>query len=133
MTSLNFKKILAISFALMFFILILPSAAIAQTGNPPAPVSFPIRIPNPLNIDEEGGIPALLEKIISEAILPIGAVVVVIMIIYAGFLYVTASGNETKVKTAHTALLYAIIGAAILLGARVLAGAITTTITQIGG
>lgn len=139
MIRLNFKKIFAFVLTIVFFWA--PALILAQedgrtrppprTGNPP-PIE--IKITNPLGgSPAPTSIPALLEKIISEALLPIGAVVVVIMIIYAGFMYVTARGKPEDIKKAHDALLYAAIGAGILLGARVLAGAIQATVTQIGG
>ncbi|MEK7117392.1 MAG: hypothetical protein AAB861_01315 [Patescibacteria group bacterium] len=116
-------------FAAITTIFLAPTLILANTGNPP-PIE--IKIPNPLKGGTDS-IPVLLEKIISEALLPIGAVVVVVMIIYAGFLYVTARGKPEDIKKAHDALLYAAIGAGILLGARVLAGAIQATVIQIGG
>ena len=53
------------------------------------------------------------------------------MIMYAGFLYVTARGNSSKIEKAHNALLWAVIGAAILLGAWVISQAISSTIDQL--
>ena len=38
-----------------------------------------------------------------------------ILIVYAGYLYITSAGNEEKVKTAQKALIWAIIGFAIVL------------------
>jgi len=61
----------------------------------------------------------------------VGTAVAVVMIIYAGFLYVTAGGNETQIKKAHDALLWAVIGAAILLGAYIISQAIQGTISQL--
>ncbi len=75
----------------------------------------------------------LISAIINKILLPIGGLVAAVMIIYAGFLYVTAGGNETQIKKAHDALLYAVIGAAILLGAWVISEAIRATINQLGG
>lgn len=43
--------------------------------------------------------------------------IIIMFIIYAGFLYVTAKGNAEQVKKATTALTYAVIGGVILLGA----------------
>jgi len=43
--------------------------------------------------------------------------VIVVCVIFAGFMYVTAQGNPEKVKTASRALLYALIGAVIIVGA----------------
>ena len=76
---------------------------------------------------------ALLETVINNILLPIGGVLAVLAFIYSGFLYVTAQGNETKLKTAHQALLYTSIGTAVLLGSWVLANVICQTIGQLGG
>jgi len=38
-----------------------------------------------------------------------------ILIVYAGFLYITSAGNEEKVKTAQKALIWAIVGFAVVL------------------
>ena len=78
-----------------------------------------ITIPNPLN-SSISSIPALIRTIIDSILLPIGGVIAVLMIMYAGFLYVTARGNSSKIEKAHQALLWAVIGAAILLGALVI-------------
>ena len=127
-TKLLIKMFLFVATTTIF---LAPTLILAQGSNPP-PID--IKITSPLGGNPAPtSIPALLEKIISEALLPIGAVVVVVMIIYAGFLYVTARGKPEDIKKAHDALLYAAIGAGILLGARVLAGAIQATVTQIGG
>jgi len=42
---------------------------------------------------------------------------IVVFVIYAGFMYVTARGNPESIKTANRALTYAIIGTLIVLGA----------------
>ena len=55
------------------------------------------------------------------------------MIIYTGFLFVTARGDVAKITTAKQAFLYVIIGAAIMLGAFVIKTAITGTVEQLKG
>jgi hypothetical protein len=115
----------------VILLLVAPHVSHAQASNPPTP-PIKIEIPNPLK-NSTNSLPDLLTLIINSVILPIGGVVVVVMIIYSGFLYVTAQGKPDKIKTANTALLYAMIGALILLGARVLSEAIKGTITQLGG
>ena len=72
-----------------------------------------------------------INTVISNIVLPIGAVVSVFFLIYSGFLFVTAQGSEDKLKTAKTTLLYTIIGIAILLGALVISAAIKGTLCQI--
>ena len=117
---------------------LVPLSSLAQGTNPggsggtnPAPIQYNIKIDNPL----AGGVdnlPALLNLIIKNIINPIGGIVAVLMIMYAGFLYVTARGNQTQITKAHQAILYAAIGAAILLGSNLVATAIQGTIEQIG-
>ena len=100
-------------------------------GNPITPSTFSLQ--NPFNC---GGVSpctlfALLRAIIDKILLPIGGVLAVLSFIYAGFLYVTAQGNETKLKTAHKALLYTSVGTAVLLGSWVIAKVIENTINQL--
>ncbi len=59
--------------------------------------------------------------------------IVVIMMLYAGFLFVTAQGNAEKLGEAKKALLYTMIGAAIVLGAEGFATIIKNTVTCLGG
>lgn len=75
----------------------------------------------------------LLKSVMNDIVLPIGGVLAVLAFIYSGFLYVTAQGDETQLKTAHKALLYTAIGTAVLLGSWVLANVICETIGQLGG
>jgi hypothetical protein len=67
---------------------------------------------NPLSVVSIEGLLAALLNIFIVLATPI----VVIFIIYAGFLYVTAQGNAEQVKKATTALTYAIIGGVIIIG-----------------
>jgi len=48
----------------------------------------------------------------------IALIIAAIMLVYAGFNYVTASGNEEKIKTATKTLIFALIGVAIALLAK---------------
>lgn len=47
-------------------------------------------------------------------------VILLVMIIYAGFLYATAAGDEERASSARNTLLYAIIGIVIIAGAWIL-------------
>jgi hypothetical protein len=66
-----------------------------------------------------------------NVILQLSYPVIVVAIIYTGFLFVTAQGNEAKLGKAKTALLWTLIGATIILGAFVLSAAIKGTIDDI--
>jgi hypothetical protein len=63
----------------------------------------------------------------------IGVPILVLAIIYAGFLYVKAQGNPGELEVAHRTLLYTVIGGALLLGSFVIAEAIRATVADIGG
>lgn len=89
-------------------------------------------IENPFK-NNVGSLQALIKVLMDKIILPIGGVLCVLAFIYAGFLYVTAQGDEKQITQANTALLYAAIGTAILLGSWVLATAICKTIGLLGG
>lgn len=97
-------------------------------GNTVKNTSFDIKIENPFQKDTIQG---LIEVIVKDILMPVGGVIAVLMIMYAGFLYVTAAGNETKIKKAHQALTWAVIGASILLGAWVISQAISATIGKL--
>lgn len=68
---------------------------------------------------------------ILNIVIAIGIPIAAVFIIYAGFLFVTARGNEAQLAKAKTALVWAIVGTAILLGANVLANGINATIQSI--
>lgn len=70
---------------------------------------------------------AFVVKIL-ELVVRLGSIVVVLMIVYVGFLFVVARGNETKITEARKALLWTVIGALILLGAVAIAKGIEATV-----
>lgn len=86
-------------------------------------------IKNPLG-DNLQTIPSFIKKMI-EIVLTIGVPVLVLAIIYAGFLYVSAQGNTKKLETAKDTLIGVLIGGALLLGAFVIAEAIGKTVDEI--
>ncbi|MDD5050445.1 MAG: pilin [Candidatus Pacebacteria bacterium] len=61
----------------------------------------------------------------------LGGILVVLAIIYTGFLFVKAQGNSEELETAKRAFLWTVIGAGVLLGATVLSSIITNTINQL--
>lgn len=66
-----------------------------------------------------------------KVLVRLGSIVVVIMLMIVGFMFVVARGNPEKIKTARTALLWTLVGAVLLLGAEVIATAISATINSI--
>lgn|SRR3989338_2500412 len=61
-------------------------------------------------------------------VIRIGIPIVALAIIYSGFLFVAARGNSEKLGKAKSALLYTLIGAAILLGSWAIAQLISDTV-----
>ncbi len=55
--------------------------------------------------------------------------IVVLFLIYSGFLYVTARGNAEKVQEAARALTYGVIGGVIIIGSVAITGIIKSTVT----
>ena len=69
------------------------------------------KIINPLNTDD---ILVLINSVI-DTLIKFGAIIAVIMVIVAGFMYTTSAGNEKKVTTANRTILYTVIGLCVLL------------------
>ena len=66
-----------------------------------------------------------------EIVIQIGTPILVLAVIYVGFLFVQASGKPEKLKEAKDALVYTLIGAAIVLGAFIISAAIKGTVDQL--
>ena len=135
---MNFIKKNWSKFILMSFVFLFPVISFAQNSSATFPgqssATFPSdpnsggMINNPLpNITS---IPDLIRKIL-EGVLKIGIPIVALAIIYCGFLFVFARGNSEKLGKAKEALLYTIIGAAILLGAYAIANIISSTVLSL--
>jgi len=139
-------------FGLAIFVFVFPAISFAQTSSATFPgqssATFPSnsssqstistlcpdgtsavgKICNPLGATTS--LPALIQTILTDAI-KIGIPIVALAIIYCGFLFVFARGNSEKLTKAKDALLYTLIGAAILLGALAIATMISTTMTAL--
>lgn len=103
------------------------STATGPTTNTNPGVNIDAKIKNPIKVDT-------IEDFIKELVnivLVVGVPLLVLAIIYAGFLFVQAQGNTEKLKTAKKTLLYTIIGGFLLLGAFVIANAIGGTVNEI--
>lgn len=70
-------------------------------------------------------------KVILEGVIRIGMPIVALAVIYCGFLFVSARGKPEAITKAKDALLYTLIGAAILLGSWAIAQVISNTVTAL--
>lgn len=75
-------------------------------------------------------VPQVLNTFLN-ALIQIGVVVIVLSFMWAGFKFVTAMGQEKQISEAKSIFFNTVIGAAILLGARVIATVVETTIKSI--
>ncbi|HSE56740.1 MAG TPA: pilin [Candidatus Paceibacterota bacterium] len=89
-----------------------------------------IKIKNPLG--ETDTIPEAIKKIM-DVVLQLVFPFIVLLFIYAGFLFVTARGNKTKLEQAKTMFWYTLIGTLLILGAWTIATAIVNTVNEITG
>ena len=104
-----------------------PAGSPGEDG--PVGLSTPIVVKNPIAADS---ITELFMAII-DILLVFAIPIIAFFIIYAGFMYVTARGNAEQIETAHKALLYALIGGVLILGAKVLIEVIGGTVDEIRG
>lgn len=79
---------------------------------------------------------ASIEKFVEgvlKAVVMIALPIIVAFMVYAGFKYIFARGNSSKISEAHKNFTYVIIGTILVLGAWVLATLIGGTVTQLLG
>lgn len=118
------KKILV--FSIVFTSFVYRVSAEPEIGNPTSnQLRNPFKGPDSLA--------SLLEVIVNDILLPIGALLAVVAFIFTGFKFVAAQGKPADLEKARKMLLYTSVGTAILLGAWVLAKVICTTVGQLGG
>jgi len=137
------KKIFIHSFAIIYILLLVGTSHIVladpvgggsgttQTGGGSGTTEINAKIVNPFKL---GGSATLIDfflAILNNIILPIGGIIAVLAFIWAGFLYVTAQGNQEQISKAHKALLYSAIGTALLVGSGAIALVIKNTINQL--
>ncbi len=97
----------------------------SKVTSPEKTASF---LQNPLqakNIEE------VLTTIVDLAIF-IGMIFAVLMFIWIGFKFVLAQGNSTKLSEARTWFLYAVIGTAVLISAKVIVEVVKNTFISAG-
>ena len=91
-------------------------------------VIIPVKLDNPIKAESfEALVTAILEVVVA-----IGTPIAILAIIYSGFLFVKAQGKPEALKIAREALIWTIVGVAVLLGAKLLATVIQGTITGLG-
>ena len=111
------NKITKIFYVAMANILLLPNITQGQAFS------------NPIGFDTFADV----AKAITGVVVQVGTVVVVLAIIYSGYLFVTAQGNDEKISTAKRTFVWVVVGAIIVLGAQILGEVVCTTAGEFGG
>lgn len=112
-----YRRMQHIWYAATALLLLVPHTASAQ------------KLENPLEFDT---VREFVQRVI-EVVIMIALPVIVFFVIFAGFQFVTAQGNQSKLQSARKNLLWVLVGAALLLGAWALAELIGGTLDQIRG
>jgi hypothetical protein len=118
----NLQKIVLIAFTFFY-----PILSLAQvTGDAPIDDSSTgiVTIVNPIS---STSIVDLIRTVL-EGVIKIGMPVVVLAIIYCGFLFVQAQGKPAEIEKARKSLIYTLVGAAILIGSWAIAQLIVDTV-----
>lgn len=68
---------------------------------------------------------------ILTGVVEIGTIILIMMLVYVGFLFVAARGNAEKLQSARSALVWTVIGGLILLGATAIQLVISGTVDSI--
>ena len=82
---------------------------------------------NPIAFKSLGALISAILDIIVQIAVPIAA----LFLMYSGFLFISARGDEAQLKTAKSIFLWTMVGIAVLLGAEILAQVIQGTINQL--
>lgn len=82
---------------------------------------------NPIKVD---GIPQFISEALKVMVM-VALPIISLFIVYSGFLFVFAQGNQEQLAKAKTNFLYVIIGSIFILGAWVFASLIGGTISEL--
>lgn len=105
-----------------------PQGTTVQNGTTNSGTGQNVTLINPLGAGTD--INKLIADIL-QLVVRLGSVVVILMLVYIGFLFVAAQGNESKLTQAKQALMWTVIGALVLLGAEAIAQGIQATVNAL--
>lgn len=70
---------------------------------------------------------------ILDFVIYVGSIIVILMLVFVGFKFVVAQGKDAALVEARKMLLWTIIGALVLLGAKAISAGILATVQSLGG
>ena len=111
-------------------VLLLPAAALAQLSEASTDLTT---VGTSIGVDATTNtLPELIGNIIAVLLSVLG-IIFVVLVVYAGFLYLTAGGETEKVKKAKTLLTQSIIGLIIIVAAYAIAAFVIDALTDVAG
>ncbi len=111
-------------------VLFLPAAALAQLSEAQTDLTT---VGTAIGTDATTNtLPELIGNIIAVLLSVLG-IIFVVLVVYAGFLYLTAAGDDAKVKKAKTLLTQSVIGLIIIVAAYAIAAFVIDALTDVAG
>lgn len=86
-----------------------------------------VKLDNPIAINS---IQEFMRKAL-EIVVQVGFPIIVLALVYTGFLFVKAQGNEDELKIAKKSFFWTVVGAIVILGAWVITTALSGTVDQL--
>lgn len=119
-------------FISLFFLLPILAVLVFAAASPiyaqEPPPTLKLKLYNPLgDIDSFAELAAAFLKAVVVVAIPL----TVLFLIWGGFLFVTAQGNEQQVEKAKKAFFWAVIGAMVVIAAWAMAVAINTSVQDL--
>ena len=121
------KKIFVISCGLFFSLFFIASCALASSDLPAKPMDGITGALADTGINTSDSLPTYA-GILIKTLLGLLGLVFILLIIYAGFLWMTSQGDDTKVTKAKGLIINSMIGLVIILCSYIIADFIITTI-----
>jgi hypothetical membrane protein len=127
------KNLLSLLLGIFLILSLFVVPVLAQTNNASSPLGeYPIGEFETV----AGGVSIKPKNLLETAlnwVFNIVLVISVIVLIYSGYLYATAGGDQVKTKKAMSTLIYALIGIAIALASKALVNIIAQFLGKSGG
>lgn len=109
--------------------LLLPAAAMAQLSGSQSDLS---EVQTAIGTDATNDLPTLIGNGIA-VLLSILGIIFVVLVVYAGFLYLTAAGDDSKVSKAKTLLAQSITGLIIIIASYAISAFVIDALVEVAG
>jgi len=113
-------------FLYLVFSFVSPAISLAAVGDPSSGTGG-VQLQNPIKV---GTVQEFIRAVL-DIVVQVGFPIIVLALVYTGFLFVKAQGNDEELKTAKRSFFWTVVGAIVLLGAWVITTAISGTIDQL--